>query len=111
LKDQLVVVKLGAIWCPPCRLMDAVIARIVAEGQLPEVRFFELDIDHEPELAGRFRNQSIPYTLFYYNGERVRLTREDGPTVDGGLIGGLRQDELVALCQRVLARARGMVAV
>jgi thioredoxin 1 len=106
LRDQLVMVKYGAIWCPPCRLMDRVIAQIGAEGSLPEVRFFEVDIDHEPALAGRFRNQSIPYSRFYYNGRPVPLTADDGVVVDGGLIGGLGRAALEALCDRLVARAR-----
>ena len=108
LVGQLVMVKLGAIWCPPCRLMDSVIAQIGAEGALPDVRFFEVDIDAEPELAGRFRHQSIPYSRFYYNGRLVPLTADDGVVgVDGGLIGGLRRAELTALCARLLERAHG----
>lgn len=101
-RGKLLVVKHGATWCPPCRLMDAVIERIVASGDLPDVQFFELDIDREQAFAGRFRNQSIPYTRFYYNGHPVPVSLPGHPSLDGGILGGLGSSELVALCRHAL---------
>ncbi|MFN7132674.1 MAG: thioredoxin family protein, partial [Myxococcales bacterium] len=71
--DRLKVVKVGAIWCPPCRLMDAVIERIAAAPDRPEVDFFEIDADASPELAARFAATSIPYLRFFYRGEPVQV--------------------------------------
>lgn len=105
-RGKLLVVKHGATWCPPCRLMDAVIDRIVAADELPDVRFFEFDIDAEQAFAARFRNQSIPNTRFYFNGALVPVTLPGHPSVDGGLIGGLGHDELVGLCRRLLEGLR-----
>lgn len=105
-RGQLLVVKHGAIWCPPCRLMDAVIERLVAAGELPDVRFFELDVDENPEFAARFRNQSIPYTRFYYDGRQVPVSLPGHPSVDGGLLGGLQQAELTGLCRALLEQVR-----
>ncbi|HEY9854270.1 MAG TPA: thioredoxin family protein [Stenomitos sp.] len=109
-RGQLLVVKHGAIWCPPCRLMDAVIERLVEANELPEVRFFDLDIDENQEFAARFRNQSIPYTRFYYDGRQIPVTLPGHPSIDGGLLGGLQQAELVAVCRDVLATARAAVS-
>lgn len=105
-RGQLLVVKHGAIWCPPCRLMDTVIDRIVEANELPDVRFFDLDIDENPEFASRFRNQSIPYTRFYYDGRPVPARLAGLPSLDGGIVGGLQQAQLVALCRDLLAEAR-----
>jgi thiol-disulfide isomerase/thioredoxin len=109
-RGQLLVIKHGAIWCPPCRLMDAVIARIVEANVLPDVRFFELDIDENLEFAERFGNQSIPYTRFYYDGRPIPVTLPGHPSLDGGLLGGLQQAELVALCRQLLTSLRETTA-
>lgn len=104
-RGKLVVVKHGAIWCPPCRLMDAVIDRLVAEEALPDVVFYDLDIDGNPAVATRWRNQSIPFTVFYRDGRQVAAPPGRHPVVDGGVVGGLQRAELVALCEALLAKA------
>jgi thiol-disulfide isomerase/thioredoxin len=105
-RDTLLVVKLGALWCPPCRLMDAVIGRIHAGGKLPGVRFFEVDVDEEPELARRWSNQGIPFHLFYWNGQQVELEGPPFLVIDGGVVGGMGEAHLVGLCQRAQEAAR-----
>lgn len=97
---KLLVVKHGAIWCPPCRHMDAIIDRVVARGALPDVRFFELDIDHEPEIAARFDTGSIPFFVFYRDGKRLVLPELPGVRViAGGIVGALSEKQLIAICQ------------
>jgi len=107
LQDELLVVKFGAIWCPPCRLMDAVIGRIGQDGSLPGVRFFEVDVDHEPELAARFDIRSIPFLAFFHRGRRLHLTSDRLPTADGALTGGQGRAVLERVCVTALSRARG----
>jgi thiol-disulfide isomerase/thioredoxin len=103
---RLRVVKLGAIWCPPCRLMDGAMAAIARERTLPEVDFFEVDIDEEHELAQRFPNQAIPYTLFFYAGRRLEVKSDRLETIEGGVQGGLRRLELEKLCRAALAAGK-----
>lgn len=103
-RDRLLWVKLGAIWCPPCRLMDSVITRIEREGGLDGVRFFEVDVDESPDLAARFPSRAVPYSVFFYNGQQVRL--EGAPFIDGGFVGGLGRAQVIALARRALAQAR-----
>lgn len=102
-KDTLVVVKFGAIWCPPCRLMDKVFARIRESNRLPWVTFFEVDIDADPELAGRWHFQSIPFTLFFWQGEPVKLSDPKYENSEDGLLGGLTETEFVRLCESLRA--------
>lgn len=71
-RDKLLVVKYGAIWCPPCRHMDAIITRLVERDAVPNARFFDVDIDEQPELAEKFRIGSIPFFVVYKNGQPVR---------------------------------------
>jgi thioredoxin 1 len=104
-RGKLLWIKLGAIWCPPCRLLDSVIARLVRERALPDVRFFEIDIDQERELASRFDTRSIPYSLLYLDGARLKL---DGPRAgrDGGIVGGLSSAQVKAIAEEVTGDPR-----
>jgi thioredoxin 1 len=104
--DDLRVVKFGAIWCPPCRLVDAILTRIAARGGLPKVTFFEVDIDDEPELASRWPLQSIPYLAFYFGGQKLRLKSSARSVSDGVWVGGLSERQLLTLCYESLQQAR-----
>ena len=104
--DHLMVVKLGAEWCPPCRLMDTVIHKIDQEKSLPGVDFFEVNVDAERELAARFNNQGIPYILFFYRGAQIVVESKTLSIVDGGIVGGLRRKILETLCRHLLEEAR-----
>jgi thiol-disulfide isomerase/thioredoxin len=104
--NKLMVVKLGAIWCPPCRLMDTVISQIREKNSLPDVDFFEVDIDEEQEISSRYRNMAIPYILFFYNGKKIEISSNVLPTVDGGIIGGLNREVFEQVCKLVLNEAK-----
>lgn len=104
--DVLDVVKLGATWCPPCRLVDRAIARIDAEGSLPDVRFFAIDVDGEPELAARFEVRSLPTLALYYRGRALDVRGAGVETAGGKLVGGLPQRALERLARSALEAAR-----
>lgn len=105
--DKLLVVKFGAIWCPPCRLMDQVIGRISRSGRLPDVRFFEVDIDEEHALAERWDVQSIPFIAAFHRGQQLPFPGGRGAHVmDGALVGGVSEARLVSLCVQALEAAR-----
>lgn len=61
-----VLVDFGATWCPPCRAMDPVIARLSREFQVVKV-----DVDDEAELAARYRVSSIPRILIFLDGNII----------------------------------------
>ena len=105
-QDKLLVVKHGAIWCPPCRHMDAIISRVVERNVLPGVRFFELDIDEEPEIAARFNSRAIPFFAFYSAGAQVKVDVRGGQGVEGGIVGAIPEQALVSFCQTLSVRLR-----
>ncbi|MFD8376404.1 thioredoxin family protein [Streptomyces sp. NPDC059688] len=106
---RLAIVKIGAIWCPPCRLMDAAINRIALAQTVEGVDFFEIDIDEQPELAARFPSQSIPYTLLYHRGHKVRVRSAQLHTLDGGIVGALGSTALTDLLTEAKRQLAGDV--
>lgn len=103
--DELRVVKFGAIWCPPCRLVDSVIQKLSKSGGLPNTRFFEVDVDTEPTLGGMFPIQSIPYLAFYQGGRWLRLVSSVGNVQEGVWVGGINAASLRTLCAHVREQA------
>lgn len=98
-KNKLVTIKFGAIWCPPCRLMDSVFSKIISENKLPNVVFSEVDIDEELTLASEFPIASIPFIIFFYNGKRIGLN--GGMFRDNAVVGGLREKDFVEVTNNI----------
>ena len=67
--DKLSVIKMGAIWCGPCRVL-APILQSVSE-KFEDVNFGEIDVDSQPEIAREQSVRSVPTILFFKNGEIV----------------------------------------
>jgi thioredoxin len=67
--DGLTVVDFWAAWCGPCRAMAPQFER--AAKLRPQYRFAKVDVDAEPELAGRYGIRSIPTLMVLRDGEPV----------------------------------------
>ena len=67
--DDLCVVDMFATWCGPCKMLSPVVEK--AAEQHPEVHFYKVDIDEEPDLAVRFKIMSVPTLLFLKRGQVV----------------------------------------
>ena len=65
--DDLVVVDFFATWCGPCKMLAPAVER--AADKHPEIHFYKVDIDEEPDLARRFGVMSIPTGVFLKNGQ------------------------------------------
>jgi thioredoxin 1 len=65
-----VMVDFWAPWCAPCRTMGKTLDQ-VAPDYRDKVRILKVNVDDNPEVAGRFGIQSIPTLLFYTAGEPI----------------------------------------
>lgn len=64
-----VVVDFWAEWCQPCKMMHSILDEVSAE--MPNVKFYKLNIDEFPDLAQENKIMSIPTMLIYADGEPV----------------------------------------
>lgn len=66
-KKEITVVKLGADFCQPCKVLETKIDELAEK--LPEVNFIKIDVEDEPEIATALRIRNVPVLLYYKDGE------------------------------------------
>lgn len=59
---SLTIIKLGAKWCQPCRLLEPIFTKMSEE--FSDVDFVSVDIDDEPNLASKYSVSAVPTILF-----------------------------------------------
>ena len=65
------VVDFSATWCGPCRMMAPVLEQIAEEKT--DVKFFNVDVDENTELAIRYGISSIPALLVLKDGQKQAM--------------------------------------
>jgi thioredoxin 2 len=90
-----VLVDAWAPWCGPCRLIAPALEELAAElaGQ---VRIAKLNVDENPQTAGRFDVRSIPTLLVIVGGREVER-----------IVGAQPKQAIREQLERALAAARG----
>jgi thioredoxin 2 len=68
--DIPVIADFWAPWCGPCRTMAPIFERAAKELE-PRARFVKVNVDDEPELAGRLGVQGIPALFVLKHGSVV----------------------------------------
>ena len=67
--DKPVLLDFWASWCGPCRMVLPIGEEIAAERA--DVKVCKINVDEQPELAGRFSVMSIPTLVVIKDGKIV----------------------------------------
>lgn len=83
-----VIVDFHALWCGPCKAQSPILKELAVElGD--RVRVIKIDVDQNPEIAGRFQIRSVPTLMVFKNGQI--LWRHSGVVSKSQLLGVLNQ--------------------
>jgi thioredoxin 2 len=93
-----VLVDFWAPWCGPCKWVEPVVEE-AAKKHAGELKVVRLNVDDEPEIAGRFQVQGIPALAFTRDGEEVDR-----------IVGAVRQPQLDARLEQLLHAPAGGAA-
>lgn len=69
-KEKLVVVDFWAPWCGPCKMLGPVIEE-TSEELSEKAKFVKVNVDENPNTAGKFAIASIPTVMIFKDGNPV----------------------------------------
>jgi thioredoxin 1 len=69
--DNLSVIKVGAEWCGPCKVVKPILENM-AMNDTSNITYGDIDSENSPILVKELGIRSIPTTFFYRNGEKLK---------------------------------------
>jgi len=70
LSKEPVAVDFYAEWCGPCKMLSPVLEKF-SDVYAGKVKIAKVDVDNNPELAGRFQIRGVPTMIFFKDGKVV----------------------------------------
>lgn len=85
------VIKFGAEWCGPCRMMKPTINTLSEKYNVEgsDVKITDVDVDKQPDEAKKWNVRNIPTMVFLRNGE---LIEKKVGVINGDLIDKIIQE-------------------
>ncbi len=65
-----VLIDFWAVWCGPCKMIAPHVDALAAE-YAGKVKVFKVNVDEEPDIAGKYGIMSIPTLMFFNEGKLV----------------------------------------
>jgi thioredoxin 1 len=78
----MVVVEVGANWCPPCRMMGPTVSS-VAKEMAPAIPFYFVNLDNSPATAKQYKVDELPCLILFKDGKEAG--RLIGINTDAGI--------------------------
>ena len=69
-----VMIDFWASWCGPCKMIAPSVEQL-ADEYVGKAVIGKVNVDEQPELAGRYGVMSIPTLLFFKEGKQVGMIR------------------------------------
>jgi thioredoxin 1 len=67
--DVPVLIDFWAPWCGPCRILTPMLEKLSTDLK-GKAKVYKVNVDKEPELAGRFGIRGIPTVITFKNGQQ-----------------------------------------
>lgn len=79
--DKPVLVDFFATWCGPCKRLGPTVDEI-EKDKAGEAYVYKVDIDQSPDIAARYRVNSVPTLILFKGGEPVKKSIGAVPKAD-----------------------------
>ncbi len=90
--DKPTFVDFWAPWCGPCQMMGPIVEELSKEMEGKNIKIGKLNVDENPDTAGRYNVMSIPTFLLFKGGQVVDQ-----------LVGGVQKEKLKEMIEKHLS--------
>lgn len=70
MNSRVAVIDFSAAWCGPCNMLKPILEE-VSEELDGKVDFYNIDVDHNQDIAMKYSIQSIPTLIVFKDGRKV----------------------------------------